>query len=868
VKGLAEPVEAYEVAGAGPLRTRMQALAARGLTRFVGRQVELEQLREALEQAGRGQGQVVAVVGEPGVGKSRLFHEFVHSHRTHGWRVLEASSISHGKATAYRPVVDLLRSYFRMDARDDLRAIRAKVTGTLVTLDPALTDAVPAILGLLDALPPESPFLRLEGPERRQRTLHAVKRVMLCECRVQPLLVVFEDLHWIDSETQAVLDGLVESLPTAALLLAVNYRPEYGHGWGGKTYYRQLRLDPLPPESAAELLHHLVGTDPALEALKALLIERTEGNPFFLEESVRTLVETRMLDGERGAYELTRPVASIQVPASVQAVLAARIDRLDPEDKELLQAAAVVGKDVPLPLLQGASDLTGEHVARGLARLQAAEFLYETSLFPDPEYTFKHALTHEVAYGSLIAERRCALHARVLETIEQRAGDQPSEHIVQLAHHALRAERWDQALRYQREAGQRAASRSAHREAVTCFDQALTALAHLPDDPQTREQAIDLRLELRGSLAVAGDLSRIPPVLQEAEMLATEIGDRRRLAVVLLFFGWYHMEMAESARAGELFERVLDMARDLGDPQIEALALFHLGFNLYVLGQFHRAIEVLAKAADACQEQPVQQFAGQTPGALDAGSLIVLARTLIEVGRFDEALARAERALEMSEAANDAFNLVHVRFAMGYAHLRRGDFARAIAVLEQGLEIARARSVAFLEPATSGALGSAYAYSGRTAEGLPLLEGGVRGADSMGHVGFRMWIRTWLAEGYLLAGRPAEASAMARTALEAARRVGRRGRTSESLRLLGDIAALAEPPATEEAERHYTEGLAMARERGMRPLEARLHFSLGRLYRRTGQRDQAREQLAAAITMLREMDMTYWLEQAEMQGLA
>ena len=339
VKGLVEPVEVFELLGASPLRRRLQAAAARGLTRFVGRQHELEALHQALAQAAAGHGQVAALVGEAGVGKSRLAYEFVHAPQTQGWLVLESASVSYGKATPYFPVIDLLKRYCHLDEQDDPRTVRAKVTGQVLTLDEALQDTVPALLSLLEVLPDDSPFRTLDPPQRRQRLLAALKRILLRESQVQPLLLVFEDLHWIDAETQALLDSLVESLPTAQLLVLVNYRPEYQHGWGSKTYYTQLRLDPLPPASADEFLQTLLGDDPNLAPLKQLLIARTEGNPFFLEESVRTLVETGVLVGEPGAYRLAQALPTIQVPATVQAVVAARIDRLPPEEKRLLQTA-------------------------------------------------------------------------------------------------------------------------------------------------------------------------------------------------------------------------------------------------------------------------------------------------------------------------------------------------------------------------------------------------------------------------------------------------------------------------------------------------------------------------------------------------
>ena len=349
VKGLTEPVEVFELLGATPVRRRLQAAVARGLTRFVGRDQELVALTQALVQAGQGQGQLVALLGEAGVGKSRLVYEFVHGHATQGWRVLESASVSYGRATPYFPVIDLLKRYAHIDDTDDARTIRARVTGQVLTLDETLQDTLPTLLALLDALPDDSPFRQLDPAQRRQRTLTALKRVLLRESQVQPLLLVFEDLHWIDTETQALLDSLVESLPTAQLLLLVNYRPEYQHSWGSKTYYTQLRLDPLAPASAATVLQALLGDDPSLAPLTPLLIARTAGNPFFLEESVRTLVETGGLVGETGAYRLAQPLHSIQVPATVQAVLAARIDRLPPEAKRLLQTAAVIGTEVSLP---------------------------------------------------------------------------------------------------------------------------------------------------------------------------------------------------------------------------------------------------------------------------------------------------------------------------------------------------------------------------------------------------------------------------------------------------------------------------------------------------------------------------------------
>src|SRR6266542_3613381 len=604
VKGLAEAVDVYELVGAGAVRSRLHAAAARGLSRFVGRDTELAQLRQALERAGGGHGQLVAVVGEPGVGKSRLYWEFSHSHRSADWLILETSSVSYGKATAYLPVIDLLKRYFQIEARDDSRRIREKATGKLLALDRQLEPWLPALLALLDVPVDDPRWERLDPPQRRQRILDGVKRLLLRESQVQPLLILVEDLHWIDSETQALLDGLTESLPSARLLLLVSYRPEYQHGWAGKTYYRQLRIDPLPPESAADLLAGLLGRHPSLEPLKRLLTERTEGNPLFLEESVRTLVETGVLIGARGAHLLAKDVTGILVPATVQALLAARIDRLVPEDKRLLQAAAAIGKDVPLALLQAVAELPNDSLTHGLARLQAAEFLYETRLFPDLEYTFKHALTHEVAYGALLQDRRRALHVRIVEAMERLYPNRPAEQLERLAHHAFAGEDWARAVTYLREAGARASSRSLYRDAVVRFGQALAVLANLPDSAQTQQDQIDLHLATWTALWPLGEFDQVLTHLNEAERLAQSIGDETRLGWVFTHLSYCSLIASTGGDASPYAERAVQIAERLDDAGLKLAATCCLADSLMFAGDHQRLDALVSQETGRGELQP------------------------------------------------------------------------------------------------------------------------------------------------------------------------------------------------------------------------------------------------------------------------
>jgi class 3 adenylate cyclase/tetratricopeptide (TPR) repeat protein len=858
VKGLAEPVEVFELVGATPVHRRLQAAVARGLTRFVGRDQELAALTQALAQAAQGQGQLVALLGEAGVGKSRLVYELVHSHRIQGWRVLESASVSYGKATPYFPVIDLLKHYAHVEDTDDARTIRAKVTGQVLTLDETLQDTLPALFALLDVLPDDNPFRQLDPPQRRQRTLTALKRVLLRESQVQPLLLVFEDLHWIDSETQAWLDRLVESLPTAHLLLLVNYRPEYQHGWGSKTFYTQVRLDPLPPASAEAFLAVLLGDDPSLAPLLPLLMARTEGNPFFLEESVRTLVETGVLVGTPGAYRLVQPLQGMPVPATVQAVLAARIDRLAPEDKHLLQTAAVIGTDVPFALLQTIADVPEAALHRGLAHLQAAEFLYETRLFPEQEYTFTHALTHEVAYGSLLLERRRVLHARLVEAIEALAPDRVAEQVERLAHHALRGEVWNKAVTCCQQSGARAYDRAAPREAVAYFEQALQALAHLPEPGDTRGLAIDLRLALDRPLDVLGEYGRCLALLGEAETLAMVLNDRARLGRVLARIAGVRREMRDFDGAMAASQQALALAAELGESALQVTAAYSLGLVYYALGDFGRAAELQQRNVEAADRE-----AGTPSTDLRIRSRASLVRALSALGAFAEARRHGEEALRLATLAGRGTAPIVAHGSLGDLYLAKGNLEHAIRMLEQGLTLCRASGNRDWLQVIAAALGHAYALQGRLAEGRVLLEEAISESISTGARQGHAYQLIQLSEACRLAGRRDEAWQHARQALDLARQQKARGSEAFALHQLGTVHAHATPPDAELAEAAYRQALALAEALGMRPLQAHGHRGLGILYGTLGQQEPARAELSLAIELYKAMEMAFWLPEAE-----
>jgi class 3 adenylate cyclase/tetratricopeptide (TPR) repeat protein len=849
VKGVPHPVEVYELTGAAELRGRLHAAQARGLTHFVGRQNEIAQMQSALAQARAGQGQIIAVVGEPGVGKSRLFFEFVHSHHMDGWLVVEASSVSYGKATPYLPLIDLLKAYFKIDQLDNTRAIRAKVTGQILELDEALKGAVPAVLWLIEALPPDDPFLALAPEQRRQRTLAAVKRLLLRESQVQPLFLVFEDLHWIDAETQAFLDDLINSVPTAAMVLAVNYRPEYGHGWGGKTCYRQLRIDPLPVAGAEELLRALIGDDSSIAPLKRLLIERTEGNPLFLEESVRALIETADLVGEPGAYRLAHAAGTIQVPPTVQTILASRIDRLSAEHKRLLQAASVVGKDVALPLLEAIADMPGDAFREGLAQLQAAEFIYETQLFPEIEYTFKHALTHEVAYGSLLAERRRAVHATIADAIERLYGPQLTEHVEILAHHAVRGRVADKAVHYLREAAAKAAARSANREAVEFFAAALENVKALPRSDETLATELNICIQMGPALiALKGASSaEVENVYLRARDLVDQLDDATQRVPALwgLWYVRYTRGQYEEARTAG--EHLLAAARHANDSGQLLEAHHALWATLSGSGRATAAIEHMESGIALYDRK---RHAGQAflYGGHDAGACCRwhLAANCWLLGDYGRSMNALADALRLTEELKHPLTTVIALWFAAWVHYQRGDRAATKAVVERALTLATEYAIsgwsdtAILLPWASGARLSRPE--------LAELHGQIPRVTSTAWR--RVFSRCALVQLYIAAGYFDEGLAVLSEGISAADRAAFYG--PEVHRLEGDLRAKITPSDPGGAEASFRKALDLAGARGEKSLALRAATSLAQLWHSQGMDGEARTVLAPVYGSFRE----------------
>jgi predicted ATPase/class 3 adenylate cyclase len=861
VKGLTTPILSYELMGAVAI-SRLQALAKHELTHFVGRKSEMAQLRKALDLARVGRGQVVVLVGEPGAGKSRIIHELTRSSHLDGWRSLEAAAVSYGSATSYLPVTEFLKSYFQLTTADDAQAIREKVTEKLLSLDEALLAELPGLLILLDPSTEDVQSPPADRLQRRQRILEAVKRLLFRESEVQPLLVVLEDLHSVDPETQALIDGLVESLPTSRIMLLVSCRPEYRHRWTGKSYFTQIRIDPLVRDAAEELLDALIGIDKELEPLKNILIERTGGTPLFLEESVRSLVETGVLSGKPSGYHTTTSVVELKIPSTIEALLTSRIDRLSLADKRLLQAAAVVGNEVPYGVLQAVGNLSAEQLRDGLKHLQEAEFLYETSLFPDIEYRFKHALVHDAAYRMLSADRRRTLHTAVLIAGEQIYTGRLIEKSDWLAFHAVRAQAWDRAVVHLQAAAAKEIARSANRVAIEHLESALVAVDHLP--PEERDTlAIDLRIELRHALTPLGRVQQTLDCLNAAEKLAVQLNDNARLARISSFTANCLVLQARYAEALETGEKALILAGD--DARLLHATKTYIARARQARGEYQAAITLFEEILAALEKNP-NDFQGLPvlPAAFVRSHLVIC---LAELGDFEQADKYASEAALRADAVEQPDSIMWAYWSIGLVALSKGDCQAAVLVFNRLLDVCTTHDMDAYASRILAGLGRSMARLGQVREGLALLEKAVALDETAEPQFTRSSTLIAYAEALLLAGELDKALTTVRDVLKQTREREERGHEAHASWLAAAIHS-ARAVDFDAADALLESARGIATELELRPLLAHTHLASADLCRLRGRHEDADVWQERGHKGLEELAIKPWISPAQAGVLA
>ena len=838
VKGVSRPINIYEVTGLGPIRTRLQRSAHRGYTRFVGRQKEIAALEHAAEEARAGHGQIVAVMAEAGVGKSRLFHEFKLNSRA-GFLVLETFSVSHGKASSYLPVLDLLWGYFRITSEDDHRMRREKVIRQVMALDRDLEDILPYLFGLLGIVEGYDPHAQMDARVRKRRTLDAIKRLLLRESLNQPLMMIFEDLQWIDAETQELFDLIADSIGTARVLMIVNYRPEYSDQWSGKEHYKYLRLEPLGKASAEEMLSALLGDGDDLAALKRLIIERTEGTPFFMEETVQVLLDEGSLV-RNGTLKLTRPLSELKIPPTVQAILASRIDRLPRDAKDLLQMLAVIGREFTLSLLRAAvGESDDDELIRLLNQLQASDFIYEQPAVGDAEYTFKHSLTQEVAYNSVLMERRKHSHDRIGAALEKLHVNSLDDHLAELAHHYSRGNNLEKAVDYLGRAARQSASRSALGET---FDYARSGLAIVPKltpgEARSRIEFDLLSTMIRGATAIEGWGSpQTTQGFQRMLDLARELGDDVALSTALGGMWLDHHMAARYGEGAELARQMIELAEHRKSPVALADASFLQGLTFYFTGRLEDALSAFNRAIAACPEG-----AGRTslPGSDPfANTLAFAGLSTCIVGYPDQGMNFFETALKRCRELNLPFSMGYVLFHQAWICAARGEVQRTQRVCEQLEAVAEEGGFQSFAGVNRIYQGWVASMQGQHEQGIEMIRSGMA---NWTNALFTTVVNSILAEACLRAQRYQEAMDAVAAGREHSSRTGEHYAASELERIAGET--LVQTGAeTAKAEQCLRDAIALATQQGAKWFELRATRSLARMLAKEGRRDEARASL-------------------------
>jgi tetratricopeptide (TPR) repeat protein len=840
----------YLVRGLRPPGARRGQEGRAPLSPLVGRTQELGLLQDLLAKVVAGSGQAVGIAGDPGSGKSRLLSELRRSLRGRRIAYIEGRCLAYASLTPYFPLIELLRDLCRVTETDSPEVVAGRLSRRLRGLAMAPEHETPFLLQLM-GVSALSERIDLDPGALRARTFDTLRQILFNVSRRRPVVLVVENVHWIDPTSEAYFESLTGDLARAPVMLLMTYRPGYRPPWLVRSWATQIALHPLSDHESRRIVHAVMGGTPLPADLETEILAKAEGNPFFLEELARSVRE------HEGRH------AGVTIPNTIHAVLEARIDRLAPDDKRLLQTAAVIGREVPLTWLQPTATLDDQALQTGLARLQVTEFLAETRRSPDRVYAFRHALIQAVAYSTLPPSQRRALHRSVLDCAERLTDERRADHVGQLAHHAEQAEAWDRAAVYFRQAAMAASVRAAHHEAAQCGAQALNALAHLPPERAALEQEADIRFHLARALYSGGELGAALKEYERAEAVTTRLGDERRLAQVGAGVAYLLGSLGDHAGAIAAGERALASASRLGDHPLQIWSSVSLGREYFATGDYRRGIERMRLAVAALEGRPVDlrfQFGSLLPAV---GVRTWLALCHGRVGEFAEAIAWGDEAVRIAESVDAPRERVWAYFSLGRIHLGRGSFGQGRQLLERALPLCEGGRFPIYLPRVLSSLGVAYAQTGRLDETPAMLARAVAEARAIGLLYGHAMILTHIGDACLDAGRLADARRAAQEALQLSRAHGERGDEAWVLHLVGGIDAIGYAGDVRLAARGFDQALALAEALEMRPLEARCRVGLGTLYRRANQPTPARLHLERAVTLLREMDMTFWLASAE-----
>ncbi len=813
IKGASRPVRVHELAGVGGARSRLDLSRERGFSRFVGRAEEIAVFEEALQRADAGVGGVVGIVAEAGVGKSRLCLEFAERSRERGLEVFEAQAQSHGRSIPFMPVLQMLRGYFGIGDREHERTAREKIAGRALLLDPELAEELPVLFDFLGVPDPDRPVPQMSAEARQRALSRIVCRLINAPSRPHTVVLVVEDLHWLDEASDEMLADLLEAIESTPTLAIVNYRPEYVPPWRASDSFSEMALAPLGRSDTDEMLRDLAGEDPSLDGLGELIHERTQGNPFFIEEIVRELAEAAYLEGQRGAYRLARPVEGAGVPATVQAILAARIDRLSADAKELLQVAAVLGKEIGSRALRLTAKLGEEEMQPALDELIESGFLFETEIYPERVLAFRHPLTREVAYGTQLADRLAATHAAAARAIAELEPERHDELAALIAQHFEEGNETQEAARwYARAAYWTGSSQPA--EALRLWQAVTRLAANLEEGKEKRALAVTSRLlQLDFAWRLGMDREEERRLTAEAEEIAEATGDLRALAL---------LRMATAARPGLMHDtatwiaaadEATRLADESGDLHLRVAIRSAGAYARLHAAEFADFERILDEVIEAANGDPTTG-AGIVIGNPLAWALMGKGTVRREYGEYEEAESLLASAVRLTTEADDPETESWIRGAQALLRSQQEDFEGGLALARRNFELTERLGDVFSRSLALANLSVAQGYAGEHEAALESIEEAERlYRAAMGNGGeMECWRGSVRAEALLGVGRVQEAIEAAEQASEVGRRRGMRWSLPLALLALGRARNANREP--ERAREALSAGAAIAEETG------------------------------------------------------
>ncbi len=842
IRGLPDPIEVFRIIRPTPARSRWDIASGRNLTPFFGRDEELQALDTALKNASAGVGALVAITGGAGTGKSRLVYEFVKTLDASSSNVIKASASLQSTHTPYFLIGEVVRSWCGIGDDTPVETVISQIAESFGRPGEAASQHIPILEMLAGAATQPPDWSELDPSARRHLLNTAVVESLMAVAAEKPLVLWLEDLQWADSESLALLNMLPSQINSSRLLAIVTYRPDRSFVANPQVL---LELAPLNSRASDMLLDELVGVHPSVADLRTLVRDRAGGVPFFIEEIILNLIESGRLRGETGKYELSRETTELTVPDSVQAVIAARIDRLAPDLKVLLRAAAVLGTIFSFDRLSDLSSAGADDIGTALRDLKAAHFILEVHGVTDVRYSFVHALTHEVAYEGLPLRMRQQLHARAFERLRQT--DTIPISVEELAHHAERGALWQDAVMLLRKSGTKALGLSAYRNAHEFFERALQALTHIPDSSNKVELGIDIRLDLRTTSGATGEHERMRVYLDEAEVLGRSINDRQRLGAVyvaqtLAFNLWG--ELGKSVEKGELAKR---LALDTGDEKLGLMASLYLAQAHMWRGDFRSLLDILEPNTGwiAGPLRHERMITTSTSSVLWKG---MIAASHAYLGDFESAIRAGDEACLIAREGQRPYDVALSSWYVGFVHSHRGDVHSALPLLKEAFGLCTSHRLQFLYPVVSTSLGFAFAQAGAFPEANDLLSKALAMAQGAKFHYAETWSSIYLGYAKMWAGNPGDALALSIKALALARSCGYRAVEAVALRLEGEAGRSAGQIITK-CEDAYNNSLAIASELGMRPDEVRAKLALSALYQDAGRLGSAEALHHAAAGM-------------------